>query len=184
MAMELNGMGKQSSKSSHGVKAGDTERLPSRRGFLTKLWIALGGLALIEAVWLVLAFLKPRRSVPRPGGVGGIIDCGPVDDFPPGTVTAFQRGHFYLSRMEDGGFLALSRKCTHLGCTVVWDGEKKLFECPCHASAFSPTGEVASKPAPRALDYHAVSIENNTIRVDTGTRLKRQHFQPEQATKA
>jgi len=184
MAIELNGMTSSEPKKDDKTETGETDRLPSRRGFLNRLWIALGGLALVEVAWLVFAFLKPRKPVSRPGGFGGIIDCGLVDDFPPGTVTAFQRGHFYLSRMDDGGFLALSRKCTHLGCTVIWDSGKNLFECPCHASAFSPTGEVISKPAPRALDCHAITIENNFVRVDTGRRFKRQHFSPEQVTKA
>ena len=36
----------------------------------------------------------------------------------------------------DGGFLALSSRCTHLGCSVPWDEKARTFPCPCHASTF------------------------------------------------
>jgi cytochrome b6-f complex iron-sulfur subunit len=98
-------------------------------------------------------------------------------------VTAFIRGRFYLSRLKDGGFLALSRKCTHLGCTVAWESEKKIFLCPCHASAFDMTGEVISPPAPRALDLYPVVIENDMVMVDTGNRIKRRGFKISQVVR-
>ena len=60
----------------------------------------------------------------------------PVESFEPGTVNAFVRGKFYLARLEDGGFLALHRKCTHLGCTVPWSKDQRKFVCPCHASSY------------------------------------------------
>lgn len=164
------------------MKAKDAEALPPRRGFLNMLWWVLGVLAVAELIGLVIAFLKPGKPVAPQEGYGGLITCGPVADFPAGTVTTFQRGHFYLSRLKKGGFLALSRKCTHLGCTVIWDAEKGRFECPCHASAFDRVGDVISKPAPRALDYYAVTIENKVVTVDTGKKLKRNRFSADQAT--
>ncbi|MCG6910169.1 MAG: Rieske (2Fe-2S) protein [Deltaproteobacteria bacterium] len=162
----------------HASRGGPTPR----RRFLNRLWMILGGIAAAEVIGLVIAFLKPGKNASPVEGYGGLIACGPASDFSAGTVTAFQRGHFYLSRMESGGFLALSRKCTHLGCTVIWDEEKGRFECPCHASAFDRTGDVISKPAPRALDYYSIIIENGMVTVDTGKRLKRKHFRTEQVT--
>ena len=78
----------------------------------------------------------------------------------------------------------MSRQCTHLGCTVPWDDEQKKFICPCHASAFDITGDVLSAPATRALDLFTVDIENNMVRVDTGKRIKRSQFRPEQVVYA
>ena len=92
----------------------------------------------------------------------------------PHSVTAFVRGRFYLARLADGGFLALSRKCTHLGCTVPWVATENKFVCPCHASAFDITGNVISPPAPRALDIYAVMIENDIVKVDTSRADKTQ----------
>jgi len=152
----------------------------SRRSFLTKLWIVLGFVALAEMVWLVIDFLKPRKAPSRQGDFGAIIEAGPVDNFSVATVTAFRRGRFYLCRLEDGGFLALSRTCTHLGCTVPWVDEDKEFACPCHASSFDITGNVISAPASRALDIYRIMIENNIVKVDTSKMIKRSGFQPDQ----
>lgn len=153
----------------------------TRRDFLRTLWLVIGGVALIEFVAVAVNFLWPRR--PRSGaGDAGIIVAGPIERFEPGTVTAFPRGKFYLARLGSGGFLALARECTHLGCTVPWDSENKRFVCPCHASSFDITGRVLSPPAPRPLDLYAVRIENAIVKVDTSRKIKRQSFHPGQVT--
>jgi len=103
-----------------------------------------------------------------------------VDTFVPGTVAAFPRGHFYLARLEDGGFLAISRRCTPLGCTVPWVEEEKKFLCPCHSSAFDIRGAVVRSPAPRALDLFRVKIENDIVSVDTGRVIQRGRFSADQ----
>ena len=161
----------------------EAPQTPPRRRFLNVLWWCLGVLAVAEVIGLAIAFLRPSNKTSQHEAYGGLVTCGPVADFAVNTVTAFQRGHFYLARLENGGFMALSRKCTHLGCTVIWDEKTGRFECPCHASAFNLKGDVISKPAPRALDYHGIVIENNIVKVDTGKRMKRQRFSEEQATK-
>jgi len=157
-----------------------TETGSSRRSFLTKLMIVLGVVALGECIAIVAAFLRPRKTGAKAGDAGTIIEAGPVEKFPPDSVKAFVRGKFYLVRLEDGGFLAISRKCTHLGCTVPWLSKEKRFSCPCHSSAFDMRGEVISPPAPRALDIYHVTIENNIVKVDTGKRIKRSEFRSEQ----
>ena len=151
-----------------------------RRSLLNCLWLALSGLALAEIAWLVGSFLKPLQSTDSSVQAADIIDAGPVDRFAPNSVTAFPPGRFYLACLEDGGFLALSRRCTHLGCTVPGDPEKKQPPCPCHASVFDIRGEVIQSPAPRALDRFAVSIENSRVKVDVGTPIRRSAFRKDQ----
>ena len=168
----------------HTGKSSNSAPASSRRSFLNWLWATLAVLALIEIIWVAASFLTPRRPRAKGDGSGVRVDCGAADSFEKGSVTAFVMGHFYLCRLDDGGFLALSRQCTHLGCTVPWDDEQKRFVCPCHASAFDITGDVLSAPATRALDLFAVDIENNIIRVDTGQRIKRSQFRPEQVVYA
>jgi cytochrome b6-f complex iron-sulfur subunit len=154
----------------------------TRRSFLGKIWLWLGGLAILEGAWISTAILRPRK--PRATTERDeIVVAGPVDRFEVGTVTAFPAGKFYLSRIEDGGFLALSRRCTHLGCTVPWVAEEGQFICPCHASSFDLRGEVLSPPAPRALDLHPVRIENGVVKVDTATTVTRLAFAPSQVTR-
>lgn len=167
------------SKSKKEQKIDQAEQTSSRRSFLNKLWIGLGIVALAEIIGVVIAFLKPRKTKAKAGDFGTVINAGPEEKFPIDTVTAFIRGKFYLARLEDGGFLALSRKCTHLGCTVPWVSKEKKFMCPCHASEFDIRGEVLSPPAPRALDVYHVFVENNNIKVDTGRRIKRSEFRAE-----
>jgi nitrite reductase/ring-hydroxylating ferredoxin subunit len=151
----------------------------TKRDFLNKLWIFLGGLAFIEAAALILAFFQPRTTREREGDSAGIVEAGSVDGFALNSVTAFVRGKFYLARLEDGGFLAMSRKCTHLGCTVPWSSKDMKFVCPCHASVYDIRGEVVSAPAPRPLNLHPLWIENNIVRVDTNEVIKRTAFRAE-----
>ena len=160
----------------------NTGQFSSRRSLLTKLWALLGFVALAELLGMVFTFLRPRPKMTRAGIQDPVIIAGPVDSFLPGTVTAFVRGKFYLARLADSGFLALSRTCTHLGCTVPWVDKENKFICPCHSSQFDITGEVVNPPAPRALDIYQVVIENNVVRVDTSMRKKRSRFEAGQIT--
>ena len=154
----------------------------TRRSFLTKIWIGLGIIALAEFIVVGVTFLRPRKSNAGKDKPDAIITAGLVDKFAPKSVTAFVRGRFYLSRLEDGGFLALSHKCTHLGCTVPWNEKEMKFMCPCHGSAFDITGEVIDAPAPRALDIYPIIIENKIVKVDVGNPIKRSGFRVEQVT--
>ena len=143
--------------------------------------LGLGIVAAAEAVALVATYFKPRKSRAAPAEQGEVLVAGAVDSFEPGSVTAFVRGRFYLARLDNGGFLALSRSCTHLGCTVPWLSEENRFVCPCHSSAFDINGDVLEPPAPRAMDLFEVTIENNVVSVNTGKRFKRTSFEPDQA---
>ena len=154
----------------------------SRRSFLNTLWLALGGLALVEVFAVLTGFFRPRKASKGEDNGDAVIVAGPVDRFEPGTVSAFVRGKFYLARLEDGGFLAMSRRCTHLSCTVPWNATENRFICPCHSSEFDIRGDVTQAPAPRALDRYPVEIRNNIVLVDTARPEKRSIFTSEQVT--
>jgi len=162
------------------AKEKESQKGDSRRSFLTKLWFGLGFVALAEFIAVAFAFLRPGKPDARRENDDAIVTAGAVNTFAPDSATAFVRGRFYLTRLADGGFLALSRKCTHLGCTVPWVEKEKRFACPCHASAFDITGNVISPPAPRALDIFPVAIENDIVKVDTSKPIKRSEFRAEQ----
>jgi cytochrome b6-f complex iron-sulfur subunit len=158
-----------------------TQPETTRRDFLKLTWAGLGALALIETGAMAFAFSLPRVAE---GEFGGMVTAGTVDEFPPNSVTPFTNARFYLSRLEDGGFLALYRKCTHLGCSVPWEQNQNEFVCPCHASAFDRRGDVLNPPAPRALDLFPVIIEEGIVKVDTGTVIQRDKFDPSQVVYA
>ena len=158
-------------------------RAPSRRAFLWKAWIGLALVAAAELVWAVADFLRPRGRHVAGDAEAAIVTAGPIDRFPPESVTAFPQGRFYLVRLADGGFLALSRECTHLGCTVPWVEDERSFVCPCHSSAFDITGDVVRAPAPRALALFEVRVENRIVRVNTAGVTHRSRFDATQVTR-
>ena len=153
----------------------------SRRDFGKLAFGALGGLAVIEAAIAGLSYAAPRVA---DGQFGGVITCGQVAEFANGSVTPFNEGHFHLVRLQDGGFLALHRKCTHLGCAVLWYPKKSTFLCPCHDSEFENTGSVKNPPATRPLDLFKLIIENGTLKVDTSKAIQRDQFDPSQVVYA
>lgn len=153
----------------------------SRRSFVGKAWLGIGAAVLAETIWIVVDFLRPRHA--HAADDAAVVVAGPIDRFEPGSVTAIPAGKFYLVRLRDGGFLALARECTHLGCTVPWVPEENRFVCPCHSSAFDIHGDVLGQPAPRPLDHYAVRIENKVVKVDTSGALRRDSFHPRQVTR-
>ena len=155
-------------------------KLEDRRTFLKKLWKGLGAVAALEATAVFFGFLFSGKEEDVDSTTRQIIEAGNVNSFQPNTVTPFRGGRFYLARLEDGGFMALSLRCTHLGCSIIWEDDKKRFICPCHSSAFGINGEVQNPPAPSALDYYPVIIENGKVKVDVGTRLTRNRFNKSQ----
>jgi len=128
--------------------------------------------------WSLLIFCRENRKNNTPPKQ--LMEAGSVESFGLNTVTAFPGGRFYLARRQDGGFIALSLRCTHLGCAVSWEEQRKRFICPCHSSAFDITGEVLNPPAARALSYYPVMIENNIVKVDIGNLKERNAFRKEQ----
>lgn len=72
-----------------------------------------------------------------------------------------QDGEFFVAPEfilfeQDNKSWAVSRRCTHLGCTVNFHEKKKIIECPCHQSRFAATGEVLRGPAKRDLSRFEV----------------------------
>ena len=153
-----------------------------RRSFLRRIWLLLGAVAALEFLWIGFDMLRPRKRRRPDDDAGTIYTAGPIDRFEPGSVTAFPDGSFYLARLDTGGFLALSRTCTHLGCTVPWIKEDHQFACPCHSSVFDITGAVTSPPADRALDLYAIRIENGIVKVDLSGTIQRREFVTAQVT--
>ncbi len=151
----------------------------SRRQFLGMAWAAsLVGL-FGQAGAAMLQFLKPRM---KPGGFGSKVIAGQVEEFKPGTISHVRAGRFYISRLEDGGLLALWHRCTHLGCTVPWRDDEGLFHCPCHNSIFTTEGDLVSGPAPRPMDLFPIEIVDGQVVVDTGNPIERAEINPSDAT--
>lgn len=58
-----------------------------------------------------------------------------------------------LVRANDGEYLAYSRKCAHLGCSIDFDSQRRCLKCPCHLGVYDlRSGNVIYGPPPRPLD--------------------------------
>jgi cytochrome b6-f complex iron-sulfur subunit len=92
------------------------------------------------------------------------------------------QGKFYLVHTQDG-LMALYWKCPHLGCTVPWVAGENQFHCPCHGSIYSYDGNRIGGPAPRPMDYMAVTVQpTGDVVVDTGDIRTRSAYDASQAT--
>ncbi|MBI2980600.1 MAG: ubiquinol-cytochrome c reductase iron-sulfur subunit [Chloroflexi bacterium] len=163
----------------------------TRRKFLSGAWWAATGLLVVETTGGLVASLWPRLKA---GGFGSKVRVASVEEakaMPVGTVAYFPEQRFYLSRVESG-FLALYRRCTHLGCVLPWraddPSEDNLagngrFNCPCHGGIFDRYGVVHAGPPPRPLDLFPISIDGGEVIVDTGTVVSRSSFDESQVTK-
>ncbi|MBI2850622.1 MAG: ubiquinol-cytochrome c reductase iron-sulfur subunit [Chloroflexi bacterium] len=163
----------------------------TRRQFLSRAWWAAAGLMIVETTGGLVASLWPKLKA---GSFGTKVKVASVEEaraMPVGTVAYFPEQRFYLSRVESG-FLALYRRCTHLGCVVPWRDDNPSedalasngrFNCPCHGGIFDRYGVVHAGPPPKPLDIFPITVENGEVIVDTGTIISRSSFDESQVTK-
>ena len=58
---------------------------------------------------------------------------------------------------------AYSAICTHLGCIVDWNEQKREIVCPCHAGTFDVEGRNVSGPPPKPLPSYSVNVIDGRI---------------------
>lgn len=113
----------------------------SRRNFLFKYFRWTLGLTSAALVYPLLRFsgyaVKPK---PRHIVINKNIPVG-----------SEYTDHEFILFVRENGPVAVSRKCTHLGCRVSYRKELQIIECPCHQSRFTPDGVRVSGPAENNL---------------------------------
>ena len=84
---------------------------------------------------------------------------GSAENLSPGegAVVGAGAGQRAVYREESGELVAVSARCTHLGCIVRWNSAERSWDCPCHGSRFATDGQVIEGPAvdplaPRPVD--------------------------------
>lgn len=160
----------------------------TRRQFLNRAYVTAVGVALANFALASIDYLWPRGG----GGLGAKITVGDAESLRSQLEQSRNPifnsdGFFWLMTYEGqpaaaakvpayvqanvagSGFVALYRKCVHLGCSVPFCSTSKWFECPCHGSKYSINGEYRSGPAPRSLDRFRVDIVGGKVVVDTST---------------
>jgi glycine/D-amino acid oxidase-like deaminating enzyme/nitrite reductase/ring-hydroxylating ferredoxin subunit len=63
-------------------------------------------------------------------------------------------------RDPSGTIHAVSITCTHLGCSLKWNPAELSWDCPCHGSRFTYTGEVIEGPATQPLEQIPINDDN------------------------
>jgi menaquinol-cytochrome c reductase iron-sulfur subunit len=148
----------------------------SRRQFLGRVSLALGGLAAAVVSVPIIAYLLSPLLRPA---ADQWLDVGQVDSFTVGQTVevAYQdpsplpwagqtaQTAIWLRRNSQTDFTAFALNCTHLGCPVNWRQDAGLFLCPCHGGVYYSDGSVAGGPPPRALTRLSVRIANNSVQV-------------------
>jgi catechol 2,3-dioxygenase-like lactoylglutathione lyase family enzyme/nitrite reductase/ring-hydroxylating ferredoxin subunit len=115
----------------------------------------------------------------------GAIVCGKVGDYEVGAVKTFMKGKFFVVR-HDGGFVALSRWCTHKNGLLAYQREHWRFYCPMHGATYNRKGEnitLCRELSPMRL--HPLTIAaDGTITVRPDEVIARQEFDMSQLTPA
>ena len=123
----------------------------------------LGGLIVSYGTAAVygLRYLFGRQRPPRTTQVL----IGSLGDIPDGGshLARDLTGRKFLLVRAGGAVRAFSTACTHLGCQVYWQGEKKAFFCPCHNGYFDAEGNPSSGPPPTPLARYPVEVRGASV---------------------
>ncbi|MCP3935083.1 MAG: Rieske 2Fe-2S domain-containing protein [Actinomycetia bacterium] len=135
-----------------------------RRRFLSNLWKTGAAFIAGAGAWTTWDLINPLPST----GFGGVIRAVKPEVVTEGGVVEVATARSYLVRVDDE-VIALSQKCTHLGCRVPFCESSGQFECPCHGSVFNRGGDHVKGAAPRGMDFFAVEIgDDGLVYIDTG----------------
>lgn len=182
-AQMLSGNGHDANADVDQARANVPPEMLSRRDFLTKLSLALGGITGAAVTLPVLGFLFAPLLSKAPDVWRAV---GPVDQFKVGETVevkfedasplpwsgiASQTGA-WLRRNSEQEFTAYAVNCTHLGCPVRWESGASLFMCPCHGGVYYANGKVAAGPPPLPLPNYNVRVNKGQVEIEaTGIPL-------------
>ncbi|MBL0913338.1 MAG: FAD-dependent oxidoreductase [Bacteroidia bacterium] len=88
-----------------------------------------------------------------------------------GRIMRIDGDDFGVYRDDHNRLHFVSADCTHMGCTIKWNNDEKTWDCPCHGSRFSYTGEVLNGPANEPLDYYRQNPITDKIQSRSGKTL-------------
>jgi nitrite reductase/ring-hydroxylating ferredoxin subunit len=129
-----------------------------RRSFLKYLLLFMGSAFAMMLTWgtAKFALLRQARSRQRevPAETVARVRTGAPLHVP-------EAGAWLWRNTPDSEVMAVDDRCSHLGCRVIWNTERRLFECPCHGSQFDREGGLLRGPASRSMSRLTVTKDES-----------------------
>lgn len=149
----------------------ETHVTPSRANFMLMVLSAILGFLGLAYVGGAIAYLVPRKGEggqpQNLGAVSGLsFTAGVAGPFVyDATGRGDAQGVFAVQTGGDASTvnLVLEQTCRHLGCPVAWTAGSDTFNCPCHGSVYSKTGEVKQGPANAPLYKHSFYVKDGDL---------------------
>jgi cytochrome b6-f complex iron-sulfur subunit len=93
------------------------------------------------------------------------VEAGDPAQYAAGSITriAFGKKPVFLVARADGGFLALSAICTHLGCVISPKDDNSGFHCPCHGGVYDIEGTNTGGPPPKPLARYDTELREGVL---------------------
>ncbi len=142
-----------------------SEQLKSRRLVNRLLGVGLVS-SMTGFMGTALGYLWPaayQNASTMVQGMDGPIDPDRIGEN-EGVVGRSVAGKVLLVR-KNGELIALQASCTHLGCTVAWNGATGRVECPCHGARYDLSGQVLRGPARDPLARLQLTTQQQGIHV-------------------
>lgn len=157
---------------------------PTRRNFI--VWYLAGLMTAIgvAAVAPLLVFIFPPANATKKKEITVGLQQS-LDDLQDGQGVSFDAPAQTGFVMKDGGgdnyagkigfkgyvlksgndLIVLSATCSHLGCSINLNTDAKRFDCPCHGSVFTLSGQVTHGPAVAPLSHYDWKRGDNTNQI-------------------
>ncbi|PSL50510.1 menaquinol-cytochrome c reductase iron-sulfur subunit [Salsuginibacillus halophilus] len=151
----------------------------SRRQFLTYTLTGVGGfMAAGMLMPMVRMAVDPVLDAAAEGDMNYLVEFDELGEEPirreltyeadDGWYESEQIETIYVYRDGDD-VVALSAVCTHLGCTVSWEGSEdypEMFYCPCHFGLYERDGtNVEGTPPTEPLHRYEYEIRDGAVYV-------------------
>ena len=140
----------------------------ARRDFLKVITLFSGIMAAVNIFIPVFNFFHKRKVIKD------YFVCN-ASELKVGTQKTFyvdgdHRNPYMLIRLAEDDWRVYEQKCTHLSCSVIYDHEHGMIECPCHHGFFdAKDGKVLQGPPPRPLPRLNVVVKDGKIFVEDYT---------------
>jgi cytochrome b6-f complex iron-sulfur subunit len=144
-----------------------TDQRFTRRSFLGRLLAGSLLVGVAGVISSVVAYLFPAGTVmsalgPRRVRVGKAADI-PIGQ---GKLTLVNDEPVWIVHLARG-FVGRSALCTHQGCIVKWQADRRLFTCPCHHGLFDERGNVIAGFPLRPLPHVRVGVVQGDVYVSS-----------------